>query len=84
MTDWRIALDRDAAKALRRMGRTDRERIVVAMSKLPENGDIRELVGSAGLYRLRVGDWRVIFRVGTEDGVVQVVAVRSRGSAYKP
>lgn len=84
MSDWRIVLDRDAAKALRRLGRRDRERLTAAMAKLPEQGDIRELLGSAGLYRLRVGAWRVIFRVGAEDGLVQVVAIRPRGSAYKP
>lgn len=84
MSDWRIVLDRDAAKALRRLGRRDRERLAAAMAKLPQQGDIRELLGSAGLYRLRVGTWRVIFRVGAEDDLVQVVAIRPRGSAYKP
>jgi mRNA-degrading endonuclease RelE of RelBE toxin-antitoxin system len=37
-----------------------------------------------GLYRLRVGDWRVIFRQRQEELVVEIVTVPSRGSAYKP
>lgn len=84
MTAWRIELDRDAAKALRRLGRRDRERILAAIAKLPDDGDIRELVGAVELYRLRVGDWRVIFRIRRDEGVVQVAHVRPRGGAYKP
>ena len=84
MTTWRIELDRAAAKAVRRLSRTDRERILASIAKLPDEGDIRELVGSAGMYRLRVGTWRVIFRVNWDTRVVQVVTVSSRGSAYQP
>jgi mRNA interferase RelE/StbE len=84
LTDWRVEFDREPAKALRRLSRTDRERILAAIYRLPDEGDVRELVGSPGLYRLRVGDWRVIFRQHGEMQVLQVVLVRPRGSAYKP
>lgn len=84
MTAWRVDLDHEAAKALRRLSRTDRARILAAIARLPDQGDIRELVGSGGLYRLRVGTWRVIFRADRDAGVVQAVTVSSRGSAYKP
>ncbi|KAI94099.1 cytotoxic translational repressor of toxin-antitoxin stability system [Rhodomicrobium udaipurense JA643] len=37
--------------------------------------------GQPGFYRMRIGDWRVIF---TEDGVViLVVKVAPRGGAYE-
>jgi mRNA-degrading endonuclease RelE of RelBE toxin-antitoxin system len=45
---------------------------------------VRELVGAADVYRLRVGDWRVIFRVRRDDRLVQVALIRPRGGAYKP
>jgi mRNA interferase RelE/StbE len=42
--------------------------------------NVSALKGEQGLYRLRVGDWRVIF---TRDLVVLfVVRVAPRGSAY--
>jgi mRNA interferase RelE/StbE len=47
-------------------------------------GDVKRLVGSVGLWRLRVGDWRVIFRRDEENRVIIVVTVSARGSAYMP
>ena len=37
-------------------------------------GDVVKLAGQGGLYRLRVGDWRVIFAY--EDGGLVVLALR--------
>jgi mRNA interferase RelE/StbE len=71
-------------KALRRLSRTDQERILAAIAKLPNEGDVRELVGGADIYRLRVGTWRVIFRMHHGDHLVQVALIRSRGGAYRP
>jgi mRNA interferase RelE/StbE len=43
--------------------------------------NVKKLQGREDEYRLRVGDWRVIF---TEDGVVlDVLKVSPRGSAYE-
>lgn len=71
-----------AAKSLRRLPRPDRERILAAIAALPA-GDVRSLTGRPGEYRLRVGQWRVLFGVGHGDMIV-VYRVAARGSAYKP
>jgi mRNA interferase RelE/StbE len=43
--------------------------------------NLRKLQGREDQYRLRVGDWRVIFR---QHGVIlDVLKVRPRGSAYE-
>ncbi|MGY3615129.1 type II toxin-antitoxin system RelE family toxin [Bradyrhizobium sp. USDA 10063] len=43
--------------------------------------NVKKLQGREDEYRLRVGDWRVIF---TQEGVVlDVLNVRPRGSAYE-
>lgn len=39
--------------------------------------------GTRGLRRTRVGGWRVLFTVDMADRVVDVVAVRPRGQAYR-
>lgn len=42
--------------------------------------NVTALKNMAGVFRLRVGDWRVLF---TEDGeVIAVIEVAPRGSAY--
>ena len=54
------------------------EQYAAAPSYLANN--VKALSGQPGFLRLRVGDWRVIFR---EDGaVIAVVRVAPRGSAY--
>jgi mRNA interferase RelE/StbE len=70
-------------KSLRRLGRRDRERIRAAIAALPD-GDVKRLRGEERLWRLRVGDWRVIFGRRDAEHVIDVLAVRPRGSAYRP
>jgi mRNA interferase RelE/StbE len=69
-------------KSLRKLGRKDRERIRAAIGKLPD-GDIRRLRGPERLWRLRVGEWRVIFDRRAKDQVIDILAVRPRGRAYQ-
>lgn len=64
------------------MGRKDRQRIAAAIGLLPE-GDVKRLRGPERLWRLRVGEWRVIFDRHTGDKVIDVLAVRPRGRAYR-
>jgi mRNA interferase RelE/StbE len=69
-------------KSLRRLGRRDRERIHAAINGLPE-GDVKRLRGVDRLWRLRVGEWRVIFGRQDDRRVIDVLAIRARGSAYR-
>jgi mRNA interferase RelE/StbE len=81
----RIEYSREAAKALARMDRSMSKRIRAKIGLLANNpaalaANVKALKGGAGLLRLRVGDWRVIYM---EDLVVlRVVKVRPRGAAY--
>jgi len=42
-----------------------------------------KLAGQGGLYRLRVGDWRVIFTYEDGDLVVLALRVLNRRDAYR-
>ena len=44
--------------------------------------NVKKLAGRDG-YRLRVGDWRVIYEVHGDRLVIYVLAVAPRGDAYK-
>ena len=41
------------------------------------------LVGARNRWRVRVGDYRVIYTIEDADRVVQIVAVRHRSKAYE-
>lgn len=79
---WEVVLAPAAARDLRRLSRTDRERIATAIEQLPA-GDVRRLRGPIREWRLRVGDWRVRFERDDAARQINILAVRSRGSAYK-
>lgn len=49
---------------------------------LPD-GDVKRLQGPERLWRLRVGEWRVIFDRRAQDRVIDILAVRPRGRAYR-
>lgn len=58
-------------------------RIKAGIQKLaivPPQGDISKLKGREDQYRLRIGNWRIIFR---QIDVIQIVAILPRGQAYK-
>lgn len=73
-----------ALKEAARLDVTTRQRVLAAIKKLCEenHGDVRRLQGVDEVYRLRVGDWRVIFSY-QDDLTVLVHRIRPRGAAYK-
>ena len=83
---WTLQWSERALKDLARLDRRVRERIVAALERLAEtgDGDVRRLHGhDRDVFRLRVGEWRVLFTVS--DGFIVLVArVHPRGSAYRP
>jgi len=81
----RVEYGRLAAKALMRMDQVTSRRIRAKVQQLATNpaslaNNVKRLKDSDDLYRLRIGDWRVIY---TEDLLVLLVLkVSPRGSAY--
>ena len=83
---WRVEWREKALKDLERLDRKTRERILCATERLAETGygDVRELEGrNPPEWRLRVGDWRVLFTFVPDQQTILFLRVRSRGSAYK-
>ena len=82
-----IEFTKQAAQALKAMPRnmaiTIREKInALAVDPYAPNPSARKLAGRDG-YRLRVGDWRVLYQIEDRRLVIVVLAVKPRGDAYK-
>ena len=82
----RIGWSKRAAKEFDRLDRHLQRRITAALDRLAsdQGGDVRKLEDLAEeIWRLRVGDWRILFRHGQDQSLL-VLRVRPRGSAYEP
>ena len=87
MGKFEVKFHRNAAKAYQRLPKAVKQRIDEAIETLRTNPfygkDICKLSGKLeGLYRLRVGEYRVIYRILEEQRLVIVEAVGTRGEVY--
>ncbi len=77
-----------AQRQLRSISRPDAMRILTALTLLGddpyrEDADIKKLTGPSGLYRLRVGSYRVAYQINDGELVVLVVKVGARRDVYR-
>ena len=80
---YKIIFERSAEKFLRKQDKSLQERILRAITQLPDTGDIKRLIGTDSLLRCRIGDVRVIFRVDEVSKTVIITAIGSRSQIYK-
>ncbi|MBR0232830.1 MAG: type II toxin-antitoxin system RelE/ParE family toxin [Synergistaceae bacterium] len=84
---WDISIGHKALKVLTSLPKPQRLRISDAIDKLKygpyqKELDIKPLHGRPE-WRLRVGDWRVIFLIFENEIKISVVSISPRGDAYK-
>jgi mRNA interferase RelE/StbE len=81
-----IEYTREARKALAKMPRNTRQLVLGKIESLARDpfgaANVKALVGQPG-FRLRVGNWRVIYDVDSGRVVVRVLRVAPRGGAYE-
>lgn len=80
---YQIVIEKRAEKFIRKQTKDNQARLLRAIYALPFSGNIKPMVGQKGLYRLRVGDFRVIYTVEQEIVTVRVLDAGNRGDVYK-
>lgn len=86
MTDYKISFTRSARKELSRLEKATVIRIVTQIEKLIENPHppgCRKIQGAIDLWRIRIGNYRVIYQIIDQELIIEVVAVRHRRDAYR-
>lgn len=76
-----ITYYKQAVKTLERMDAATKQRVRQAIAGIPK-GNIKKLQGHTKLYRLRVGDWRIVFSYPDSDAVL-IEKISPRGEVYK-
>lgn len=76
-----IQYSKQSVKTINSMDKPTKLRIKTGIESLPE-GDIKPLKGCKGTYRLRVGDWRILFSY-PDNNTILIEKIAPRGEAYK-
>ena len=86
MSKYRVELKPAARRALKKLDRPVQRRIVSAAEGLAENprpSACEKLTGATDLFRIRVGDYRIIYQIQDDVLLILVVKVGHRGDVYK-
>ena len=80
---YQLAISEEAREQLRALPKDRRRQIGSRLAALQEDlsGDVRKLATARNKYRLRVGDYRVLFRL--EGNTIEVYQVADRKNAYE-
>ncbi len=85
---FRVRLSEDARKAYEKADRPLAKKLARCFEQLerdPHNrSNVKRLSGPfEGLWRYRIGDYRVIYRIEDRELVVMVLVISHRGKAYR-
>ena len=86
---WRIEFVPAAAKEFKKLGKAEAARIIATLERRIATLDDPRSLGSAltgdlgGLWRWRIGDYRVIARIEDERITILVVRVGHRRDVYR-
>ena len=83
---YQVLLERSAERDLRRLSTDVHERVIGAINGLavnPRPPGCRKLAGAQNDWRIRVGDYRVIYEIADAIRIVRVNRVRHRREVYR-
>ncbi len=86
MSAYRVERTRAADTALRKLPKQDRLRIEAAVALLaetPRPPRATKLVGSDGDWRVRVGDYRIVYRILDGELLIIVIRIGHRRDVYR-
>jgi mRNA interferase RelE/StbE len=83
---YRLQILPSAEREMSRLDPEVRRRIdrrILALAEDPRPPGVKALAGPAGGLRVRVGDWRIVYRVEDERLIVLIVRVGNRREVYR-
>ena len=79
---YKIIIKKKAKKFIDKLPQNERIRIAKAIQALPNGENIKKMKGYTDLFRLRVGDYRIIYSVNNGELLVIVINAGNRGEIY--
>ncbi|MCO6477258.1 MAG: type II toxin-antitoxin system RelE/ParE family toxin [Phaeodactylibacter sp.] len=85
MSKYRIRIKKSAQKEIKNLPKEMVKRVVKAINSLaddPRPAGCKKLTGYENYWRIRVGNYRVLYSIQDNVLVVEIIAVRHRKDAY--
>ena len=86
MAKYRIEISRTAEKQLRKLRQEDQRRVVEAMVSLgndPYPKGSRKLTGYDDVFRIRVGEFRILYSVSAKKLIIIILKIGRRKDVYR-
>jgi len=86
VADYSIVFARSARKDLEDLPRGIQSRVlekIANLAMLPRPAGAKKLVGTANLWRIRIGDYRVVYEIDDRMRIIDVSIIRHRSQVYK-
>ena len=83
---YRIEVQQSVAKALKKIPKPDRKRIIKKIDSLAEqlpNPDTTKMKGNNPFHKVRVGDYRIVYEIQNEVLLILIVKVGHRKHIYR-
>ena len=78
---YKIYIQKKALKFIEKQPINKRKLIITAINLLP-SGDTKAMKGHANLFRLRVGDYRIVYSIHNDILTINVIDAGNRGQIY--
>ena len=86
MAFYKIVWKQSARKELRKLSKIAITRIVTSVDALAENPvppGVKKLAGTSHTYRIRTGNYRVVYNIDNDVLVIEIVRVGHRKEVYR-
>ncbi|BAM06757.1 type II toxin-antitoxin system RelE family toxin [Leptospirillum ferrooxidans] len=86
MVSYRILWKRSAEKELRKIPKERIQQLWEVASMLendPCPQGVKKMIGTESVYRLRVGDYRLVYRVDRDLSTIEIILVGHRRDVYR-
>jgi mRNA interferase RelE/StbE len=83
---YEVLLERRAERDLKKLPQEMFYRIIPKIKVLSENpkpAGCRKITGSKNDWRIRIGDYRIIYEIDEKEKAVKVMRIRHRREVYK-
>ena len=82
---FKISITNRAEKDLKRLERSTKNRVVTSISSLaeePRPAGCRKIQSEEGVWRIRVGDWRIAYIIDVSNQEITIIRIAHRREFY--